>query len=90
MSVYVDVMEVSGPNRRGFAAHMLADTHDELMEMAGLIGLRPEWIQRAGTVYEHFDLSPSKRSLAIHHGARIAGPHEIVSIIANKRKAVPA
>lgn len=50
--------------------HMIADTHEELMAMAHRLKLKPEWIQKPGTDDEHFDLIPSKRTLAIKYGAK--------------------
>lgn len=49
--------------------HMLADTHEELVEMADKIGVNRKWIQHEGTPREHFDVCQSKRALAIQHGA---------------------
>jgi hypothetical protein len=49
--------------------HLIADTHEELMDMAGKLKLKPEWIQKPGTREEHFDLIPTKRTLAIKYGA---------------------
>ena len=75
MAVFVDDMElradVPNGNRvvRGTWSHMIADSHDELMAMAGRIGLRPEWIQFPDTPDEHFDLTLSKKRAAIAAGA---------------------
>ncbi len=63
MSVYVDDMEA--PLGRMTMCHMIADTRDELLEMADMIGLDPRWIQDAGTDHEHFDISKAKRRLAV-------------------------
>lgn len=76
MVVYVDDMnmraDVPNGNRvvRGRWSHMVADTHDELMAMAREIGLNPAWIQHAGTPHEHFDLTLSKKKLALASGAQ--------------------
>lgn len=75
MSVYVDDMEAeySYTGSRKFytmkMCHMIADTTEELLDMAGRIGVRPKWIQDAGTYREHFDICRSKRALAVEHGA---------------------
>ena len=37
--------------------HMFADTREELIAMAEAIEVNPKWIQKRGTVYEHFDIS---------------------------------
>jgi hypothetical protein len=67
MSVYVDDMRT--PYRGMKMSHMLADTHDELLAMADKIGMQRRWIQHEGTYKEHFDISLTKRALAISHGA---------------------
>lgn len=86
MSVYVDTMRAKFG--RMVMCHMMADTSAELLDMAGKIGLKPEWIQHPGTPKEHFDVSLARRSDAIIHGARIATPREILDLL--KRKAVSA
>lgn len=75
MSVYVDdfniqadVLNGSG-TIRGIWCHMTADTHEELIIMAGKIGLKRSWIQKEGTWQEHFDVTLSKRKLAVLDGA---------------------
>jgi hypothetical protein len=50
-------------------AHLIADTHVELVAMATKLRLKSEWIQKPGTPDEHFDLIPSKRIMAIKYGA---------------------
>lgn len=54
---------------RGVWSHLVADSTDELMHLADLIGLRPEWIQDPGTWGEHFDVTEPKRRAAIAVGA---------------------
>jgi len=82
VSVYVDNFEVPAdvPNGaravRGVWSHMTADTSEELLEMARRIGLRPEWIQHAGTWKEHFDVTLAKKRLAIAAGAIEVSAHE--------------
>ncbi len=67
MSVYVDNMRA--PFTRMILCHMIADTHDELIEMIDRINVNKKWIQRSGTHREHFDICLSKKRLAIEHGA---------------------
>lgn len=71
MTVYVD--DMLRPARVGRIqsrwSHLMADTHNELMDMASELGLRPRWIQHAGTHREHFDLTEPKRQQAIGLGA---------------------
>ena len=67
VSVYVDDM------RAGFGqmimCHMIADTTEELVEMAVAIGVKTKWIQKPGTYAEHFDICLTKRAEAVKQGA---------------------
>lgn len=49
--------------------HMFADTVDELHATAAKIGLRRDWFQ-SNSRTPHYDLTPSKRKLALAAGAR--------------------
>jgi len=71
MTVYVDDMYLypMGALGRMKMSHMVADTTEELVAMAALIGVQPKWIQRAGTAREHFDIAQSKREIALANGA---------------------
>ena|ERR1043165_7870843 len=71
MAVYVDNFYMTGAGNFGRMkmSHMWADTHDELVEMAYQIGMHGKWIQHEGTANEHFDVSLSRRKLAIQYGA---------------------
>lgn len=83
MAVYVDDMFKSRLGRfRGYRmSHMVADSHDELMEMAERLGLKPQWIQNPGTRKEHFDIPEDKRVEAIRHGAVAVSMRDLVRII---------
>lgn len=67
MTVYVDNMRA--PFGRMVMCHMVADSHDELLEMADRIGVQRRWLQHPGTPKEHFDISLAKRALAVRYGA---------------------
>ncbi|AEZ50855.1 hypothetical protein DC1_00037 [Burkholderia phage DC1] len=77
MTVYVDDMylypigEYKAPfsGRTMKMSHMIADTHEELVEMARAIGLNPRHIQKRDTHGEHFDICLSYRKRAIAAGA---------------------
>lgn len=58
--------------------HMIADTHEELVDMAKKINVAEKWIQKAGTYTEHFDVCLSKRKLAIVFGAVELSRKELV------------
>ena len=63
LTVYVDDMRA--PFGRMIMCHMIADTTAELLYMADRIGIARRWLQDAGTWKEHFDISLSKRALAL-------------------------
>lgn len=82
MSVYVDSMRAQFG--RMVMCHMLADSTEELLAMADQIGVQHRWLQDAGEATEHFDITLSKRALAVRHGAVEVGPHEIAGLIASR------
>jgi hypothetical protein len=67
MAVYVDNMRAKFG--RMIMCHMIADTSEELHTMAGRIGLQRKWCQHEGTYKEHYDVSLTRRAIAIQHGA---------------------
>ena len=71
MAVYVDDMfrYPLGQYRSMKMSHMIADTSDELVTMAFLIGVAPKWIQYPDTYKEHFDVSMAMRRNAVKLGA---------------------
>jgi hypothetical protein len=49
---------------------MMADTEEELHEMAARLGLKRAWFQEPPKAsVPHYDLTPSRRALAIRYGA---------------------
>jgi hypothetical protein len=67
LSVYVD--DSRNPYGRMVMCHMTADTTEELLAMADCIGVQRRWLQFPGTWKEHFDISLTKRALAVKAGA---------------------
>lgn len=67
---------------------MTADTEEELHAMARTIGLRREWFQ-SHSVVAHYDLTPSKRDLALAHGAVFVPAKEQARKRILARKAMP-
>lgn len=84
MSVYVDDMRA--PVGRMRMVHMLADTTAELLAMADTIGLPHRWLQGAGTHKEHFDLSLTKRALAVEAGAVEITWKEAGALVGRRRR----
>lgn len=66
--------------------HMLADTTEELLAMADVIGVDRRHLQNAGMPTEHFDVCKSKRTIAVGHGALEVSGREIARIIRAKRE----
>lgn len=84
MAVYVDDMEA--PYGRMIMCHMAADTTAELLEMADRIGVDRRWIQKRGTIYEHFDISKGKKQLALEAGAILLSRRDFVRWMLKKRR----
>jgi len=73
MAVYVDDMAAKVRMRDGRTfvfCHMVADSEAELHAMADRIGVRRKWYQYPEkSRYPHYDITLSKRALAISEGA---------------------
>ena len=68
MSVYVDPSR--WPFGRMVMCHMWADSEDELLAMADMIGVARKWVQRPPKAsWVHFDIAKAKRALAVKYGA---------------------
>ena len=83
MAVYVDNMRI--PYGRMKMSHMIADTSEDLREMAQKLGLE-RYIQHPNEPNEHLDISMSKRAEAIALGAIEHTPRDGVKIIQRKRR----
>lgn len=79
--VYVDSQK--NPYGRMLMCHMLADTLEELHEMADKIGVARKHFQSDGT--PHYDICQTKRASAIHYGATVADRKTIVGLIRKYR-----
>jgi len=86
MTVYVDNMKAS--YARMTMCHMLADTSAELLAMADKIGIARRWLQKAGTVQEHFDICMSKRAAAVRAGAVEVTLRDTGMLVRAKREAL--
>lgn len=67
MTVYVDEFPWDDGKWAG-GGHMLANDLDELHALAASIGLKRSWFQGQST-FAHYDLTRSKRKLALERGA---------------------
>lgn len=93
MAVYIDDMYLYPMGRFGRMkmSHMVADTIEELHEMADKIGVARKWVQQAdlGKGWVHYDVSMSARAKAIEHGAVAITLHELAAMtMAWKREQV--
>lgn len=76
MTIYVDDMRLQATvgNLTARWSHLMSSepvgTSTELIAFAVRLGMRPSWIQHPGTAKEHFDLTDTKRDLALRLGAR--------------------
>lgn len=80
--VYVDNMNAK--YKRMIMCHMIADTTEELLAMATIIGVNHKWIQNKGEKLEHFDICLTKKSIAIKNGAKEITMMELGRITAKK------
>lgn len=85
MTVYVDDMRARYGRMR--MCHMLADSDEELHEMASRIGVARRWHQKAGTPHSHYDICMSKRAIAVKFGAVEVTRKGVVAAIRARRTA---
>ena len=83
MAVYVDNMRA--PFGRMIMCHMLADTDEELHNMAARIGVARKWHQYPNTVKSHYDISLTKRALAVQYGAVEIDLRDTARIVRERR-----
>jgi len=77
LTVYVD--KTRNPLGRMIMCHMMADSLEELHDMADRIGMRRDWFQPKSS--PHYDVSLSRRARAIEYGAIEATRRDIVRLI---------
>jgi hypothetical protein len=65
---------------------MMADTSEELLDMAGKIGVQRKWLQDEGSYREHFDIAQSKRVLAIQNGAIVVDGYKLGKLLRRWRE----
>lgn len=83
MTVYVDDMRARYGRMR--MCHMLADSDEELHEMASRIGVARRWHQKADTPHSHYDICMSKRAIAVKLGAVEVTREGVVAVIRARR-----
>lgn len=91
MAVYVDQLRAYPQSRVSHVSlhwcHMLADSLDELHDMAQRIGLKREWFQERPLLYHcHYDLTPQSRAAAIAAGAQEVNTREFMRLLQRQGK----
>lgn len=84
--VYIDNMNIK--YRRMIMCHMIADTTEELLDMATKIGMNHKWIQDKETWQEHFDICLSMKTKALAIGAKDIPMRELAMLL-RKRPGSP-
>lgn len=82
MTVYID--RGRNPYGRMRMCHMLADSLEELHNMADKLGLRREWFQGQAST-PHYDICQAKRKLALQLGAQEIDRRQLVELIRRLR-----
>lgn len=82
MSVYVDAAKHHFGNM--IMCHMIADTANELHDMADKIGMNRKWFQNNSN--PHYDICQLKRRLAIKNGAIEADRHLFANVLLKNKK----
>ncbi len=81
MAVYVDRANIR--YGRMIMCHMIADTLDELHEMAEKIGVDRKWFQehRGHRYHPHYDICLAKKRIAIANGAIELENYQLVMLL---------
>ncbi len=67
--------------------HMLADSPEELHAMAEAIGMKRQWYQSPDKAsFPHYDLSLTRRALAVARGAREISRQELATYMKEMRR----
>ena len=53
------------------AAHLFADSEEELLRYALSIGMEAAWLQRSGTIWAHFDLTGRRLKRVLRDKRRV-------------------
>jgi hypothetical protein len=73
--VYVGIGEYK--YGRMIMSHMIADSINELHEMADILGVKRKWFQDKATK-PHYDICKKKKMLALNYGAKLINDMEII------------
>lgn len=79
MAVYVDNMKRK--YRRMIMCHMIADSEEEMHDMAAKIGVARKWYQG-----DHYDICLDKKKKAIENGAILVSMKELAAMNVRRKK----
>ncbi|WP_350334563.1 DUF4031 domain-containing protein [Coralliovum pocilloporae] len=82
MTVYVD--RARHPFKGMIMCHMLADTEEELHQMARRLGMKREWFQPKSS--PHYDIDENRRAKALEMGAQEISRRDLVDLIRRIRR----
>ncbi len=68
--------------------HMGSEGSRELLAFVATFGMRPAWVQYAGSYREHFDARADTGLAMIRAGARLATNREVGHLLAAKKAAM--
>lgn len=90
MAVYIDDAYIHAKVGRIVTkwCHLTADSTEELVSFARKIGMKPQWIQHAGTWKEHFDVTETRRFKAVEHGAVEIGYRDTITFLQAKKNRI--
>lgn len=96
MTIYVDNLNLRASVKNGSKTHrsrwchLMTDGSDqELIDFAKRIGLKPEWLQDAGTFTSHFDVTEPKRRAAVRAGATEISWRDLGALLECRRLGQP-
>lgn len=84
MSVYVD--SEKNHYRHMIMCHMVADSVEELHDMAQRLGLMRKWFQVSRNGMPHYDICQTKRTQAIKFGALEIDRRKMVELVKAQRQ----
>jgi len=83
MAVYIDKANIK--YKRMIMCHMIADSYEELHDMAKKIGMKNTWFQKNAS-FPHYDVCLMRKKKALEYGAIEVSRKELVIKMREFRK----
>lgn len=83
MAVYIDKANIK--YKRMIMCHMIADSYEELHDMAKKIGMKSSWFQNNAS-FPHYDVCLMRKKKALEYGAIEVSRKELVIKMREFRK----